>query len=86
LAHHDPDDPSRTTTKPVETYTLPFVVSAWLFLTMVLVVIWGLYGYLAALAVCGALHATLAPLDRRAAAIRKADDAWRPRGALRDEE
>jgi hypothetical protein len=86
VTNGDHDMRSRTTAEFVETYTFPFVVSAWLFLTTVLVVIWGIFGYLTAMLVCVGLHTILVPLDRRAAAIRKADDEWRPGGAIRDDD
>jgi hypothetical protein len=81
----DPEMRTQTTAQFVETYTFPFIVSAWLFLTTVLVVVWGVYGYLAALVVCVVLHAAMVPLDRRAAAIREADAAWRPGRSVEDE-
>lgn len=44
----------------VEDYTIPFLVMAYLVLVMVLVGVWGIWGYAIALMLSAALHAGLA--------------------------
>lgn len=49
----------------VEDYTNAFLGMAYLILVMVLVVVWGAWGYPLALAVCAALHHAIRRLGRR---------------------
>jgi flagellar biogenesis protein FliO len=52
----------------VEDYTNAFLGMSYLLLVMTLVLIWGAWGYLFALALCGALHYAIRRLGERRAA------------------
>ena len=51
----------------VEDYTNAFLGMAYIVLVPLLVVVWGLWGYLPALAICAALHLGIRRLGRRRA-------------------
>ncbi len=51
--------------KPVENYTNPFLVMAFINLLSAMVVLWGLYGYGAALALALGVYLLIGILERR---------------------
>ena len=62
----------------VENYTDAFLATAYLLLVMTLVMIWGLWGYVAALFVCAVLHAAIRHFGLRRA---QAEADWDARVA-----
>lgn len=65
----------------VEDYTNAFLGMFYLVLVMTLVIVWGVWGYVMALAICGVLHWAIRQLGARRAA-READWDARVEAAL----